>query len=87
MLVNTEKGEKLLAEAKGKVLSEELSCDVLEKNKPLNVPTKANPLKEKYYHDMYRLSFDKLTAKYCGASLAAKLRRFAAKKLYRWKQI
>lgn len=85
VLVNTKQGNLLLSEVKDKIVSEELSLDVLPKIKPLNIPTKVNPLKNKYYNDMHKLSFDRLTAKYCGMSADAKLRRFIARKIYNWR--
>jgi len=86
VLINTEKGNFLYSNVKDKLISEALSLEVLKRNKPLNVPTKVNPLKDRFYKDMYRLEFDRLISKYCGLSLAAKIRRVSANKLYRWKK-
>lgn len=86
VLVNTEQGNTLFEDVKDNLISEELPNDTLDNIKPLHIPTKVNPLKGKYYRDMKKLEFDKLTAKYCGSSVDAKIRRFIAKKTFIWRQ-
>ncbi|MBQ7809973.1 MAG: Coenzyme F420 hydrogenase/dehydrogenase, beta subunit C-terminal domain [Clostridia bacterium] len=86
LMVNTEQGQKLFESVKEKLICEELESEVLHSIRPLNTPTKANPIKKYYYRDMSKLSFSKLTDKYCGASVGAKIRRFFIKKTFRWRK-
>ncbi len=80
VLVNTPKGKNAF----------ENICDYLEtdcrkldealrKNPCITVSVKKNPLRDKFLRDMDRLTINKLTDKYCGASYTAKLRRLVAK--------
>lgn len=86
LLVNTEKGRRLFDAVNNSLICEELSNDVLHTIRPLNTPTKVNPLKNRYYYDMHKLRFDRLTKKYCGSSVIAKTRRLVYKKIFRWRQ-
>lgn len=86
VLVNSHKGQLLMDSAKGGYISEELDVSEAEKIRPLNSATPYNPVRDMYLKDMNKLSFDKLTNKYCSASATAKIRRFLVKKAYKWRK-
>lgn len=81
--VSTEKGRMLFDAVKDKAYTEELSLDELAKIRPLNKPTSYNPVRKPFLRDMNKLEINKLSAKYCGNSLTAKLRRLIIKKTHR----
>jgi len=83
VMVNTSAGKTLFDSIGDKAFVEELCLEELSKIRPLNKPAPYNPVRNKFLKDMNKLSIDKLSAKYCGNSLSAKMRRFIIKKTHR----
>ncbi|MDO5124137.1 MAG: Coenzyme F420 hydrogenase/dehydrogenase, beta subunit C-terminal domain [Eubacteriales bacterium] len=82
IITRTQKGKDLINKLKksNTLQVEDFSFEEAKVHNPsLVTPSAPNPLRDKYYGDIDRLTVSSLSKKYCGNSLSAKARRFLAR--------
>jgi polysaccharide pyruvyl transferase WcaK-like protein/coenzyme F420-reducing hydrogenase beta subunit len=76
VILNSKSGNELFNQISANIKSLEVSkCDALKCNKPYYESVVANGLKKDFFRDLKKMDFDKVVKKYCGSSIAAKIRR------------
>lgn len=82
MLIHSDKGEQIFNLLSNKIISKEVDLDQsLSCNPSVCNSVNINYVRDKFFDDIDQMTFDVIIEKYCGASLASRLRRKLSKYL------